>query len=98
MTFQLGVMQLGMLGEAVGRKSMGRGATNQEWLQCCLRFPDHGVELAAGSMTDHLRRLHGTDQAINWEHLLVSQTENPPQVYEFTFPNVMTECLCPFPG
>ena len=37
-------------------------------------------------MTAHFRRMHGTEIAINWSRIPVSQTEQQPQVYNVSFP------------
>ena len=49
-------------------------------------------------MTAHRKRQHRIDPAINWDWLPVSQTDLPPQVFEVSFPRVMTKYQCPFPG
>ena len=46
----------------------------------------------AGSMTAHRRRLHGTELTIYWDWLLVSQMDHLPQVFEASFPKVVTKC------
>ena len=43
------------------------------------------------SMMAHRRRLYGTELAINWDRLPVSQTEYIPQVYKFSFPRDTTK-------
>ena len=63
-----------------------------------LPCPDYGVELTAGSIMDHRRRLHGKEPAIDWDRLPVSHMVHPPEVFEVSFPKVTTKCQCPFPG
>ena len=97
-TCQPGEICLGMSEEAVGRKSTGKGATYREKLRRCMPYPDSGVDLAEGFMTSCHRRLHGTDPAIYWDWLPVSQKENLPHLFEVNFPRVMTTCQVPFLG
>ena len=58
---------------------------------------EFGVELTAGSMTAQRRRMHGTEPAIDWSRLLVSQTVYQPQVYNMRFPRRMNQYPCSFP-
>ena len=46
----------------------------------------------------HRRRMHGTDTAIDWSWLPVSQTEHQPQVYDVRLPQSTKRCPCPFPS
>ena len=48
-------------------RSIGEGHTHQEHLKRSIPCPDYGVELTAGSITDHHRRLHGSETAIDWD-------------------------------
>ena len=48
-------------------------------------------------MTDHCRCLDRGEMAVEWERLLASQTEHPPQVFEVISPRVTTKSQCPFP-
>ena len=77
---------------------MGKGTKYRERMRRCLPCPNCGVELEAGSMTAHRRRLHGTETAIDWEGLPVSKMDHLPQVFEVSFPSVTTKCKCPLPG
>ena len=57
-----------------------------------------GVELTAGSMTVNHLFMHGTELAIDWNQLLVSQTEYHPQAYGVRFPQTKKRRPWPFPG
>ena len=48
-------------------------------------------------MTEHRRIIHGKEMVIDWNRLLVSQTEDLPQVYDVSFPKGTTQCPYPFP-
>ena len=98
MMCHLGAIRLVISEEVVGRRIMGKGATYWEILQRCPPCPDCGVDLTAGSMTAHQRRLHGTEPAIDWDWLPVTHTYHLPQVFEVRFPRVTTKCQLPFPG
>ena len=91
MTFQPGTLRYGMLEEAVGLWCIGRGATYRERLIMWIPFPDFGVELTAGSMTGHRRRIHDTEIEINWNRLPVIQMEHIPQVFGVSFPKGTTQ-------
>ena len=47
--------------------------------------PECVVELTAGYMMAHRRRSHGTEPAIDWSCLPISQTVHQPQVYDVSF-------------
>ena len=97
-TCQLRKIHTGVSDEAFSWKSKGEGFTYQECLQLHTPFPDCGVDITAGYMTDHHRRLHCMDPEIDWNQLPVIQTEYLPQVYEVCFLTNMHLCQCPFPG
>ena len=90
MTCQPGELRLGISEDAVGRRYKGVVASYREqphrWIIC----PEYGVELTAGSMKAHRRRIQRTEPAIYWNQLLVSQTEHPPQVYDVRLPKGTT--------
>ena len=54
-------------------------------LQRRIPFPECGVEITAGSMTEHCRCIHGTDPAIDCSRIPVSQTVHQPQAYDVIF-------------
>ena len=78
MTFQTGILRLGISEEANAMKYWVR-------LRRRISCPECGVELTAGSMTAHLLHMYGTEPAIKWSHLSVSQTEHQPQMYNARF-------------
>ena len=84
--------------EAVGWRSMGKGATYQERIGKRLPCLDCRMELMTGSMIAHRRRLHGTDQAIDCERLPVSHMEHLPQVLEVSFTRVTNKWQSHLPG
>ena len=49
-------------------------------------------------MMEHRQRMHGTEPAINWSRLPVSQTDHQPQVYDVIFPRLTKWFPWPFPG
>ena len=51
-----------------------------------------------GSMMAHRIRINRTEPEIDWSRIPVSQTEYPPQVYDFSFPKGTTLRPCPFNG
>ena len=53
--------------------------------------PECGVELTAGSTMENMRRIQGTEPDIGWKFLLVNQTEHLQNVYNVSFPKVMTQ-------
>ena len=48
-------------------------------------------------MTAYRFRIHGTNPAIDWSWLPVSQTLYQPQVYNVSFPLMTKRCPLPFP-
>ena len=71
----------GMSEEAMALKCTGVGYSYRVRLRRRILCPECGVELTAGSMTEHCRRMHGTEPTIDWSQLPVSQAEHQPQVY-----------------
>ena len=82
----------------MGQKSTVKGDTYSEWLRHHITCLYCVVELMTGSMMVHRRHLHGTDTAIDWDQLPVSQTELLPQVFEVSFPMVPDKCQYPSQG
>ena len=76
MTFQLGILWFGVSEEAKALKGMG--VVELYWLRLRISIPclECVFELTAGSMTDHCRRIHGMEPAIDWIWLPVSHTEH----------------------
>ena len=68
MKCQPGAIQFGMSEELVGRR-----ATYKERQRRRIQCLDCGVELTKRSMAADQRRMHGTEPAINWNLLPVSQ-------------------------
>ena len=52
----------------------------------------------SGSMKEHWSRMHGTESSIDWNHLLVSQTEHLPHVFNVIFPKGTPHYQFPFLG
>ena len=69
MKFQPRSLRAGMLDEAMALKCTGVGDSYQVRLQRQIPCPEWGVELTAGSIMEHHRRMHRTDPAINWSRL-----------------------------
>ena len=86
MTYQPSALRSGMTKEAKELKCKGLGASYRERLRRHIPFPDCGVKLTAGLMTAYQRLRHGTGPAIEWNQLLVSHTDNHPQVYYVSLP------------
>ena len=55
------------------RKIIGKGATYKERLICRIPFQYCGMEIILGYMMTHWRQMHGTNPAMNWNQILVSQ-------------------------
>ena len=49
-----------------------------------------------GLMTDHRRRMYGSEPEIYWNRLPVSQTEHITQVFGVSFPKGASQCKPPF--
>ena len=64
----------------------GVGDSYQVILQRQISCLECGVEITMGSMTEHRCRMHGTEPAIDWSWLPVSQTVHQSQVYDVIFP------------
>ena len=78
--------------EDVGRRCTVRGATYHEQLRRQIPFLDCRLELTAGSMTTNRRKMHGTKPEIDWNQLLVSQTEHILQVFNASFRKGTYQC------
>ena len=65
MTCQAVTLRFGVLEDSLRLQCTGRGSTYQERLRIHVPCPDCGVELSAGSMMAHRRRMHGTDLEID---------------------------------
>ena len=72
MTFQPGSLREGMSEEATALKFMGLGDSYLVRLRRRIPCLGCGVEITAGSMMPHRRRMQGTDPVINWSQLPVS--------------------------
>ena len=98
MTFQPGILRLGMLVEAKPLKCTG--VRYSYWVRIRRRILclECGVELTMGSMMAHRQHMHRTEPAIDWIRLPVIQTEHLPQVYVVSFPQSTKRLPCPFPG
>ena len=81
MTCQPGAIWSEISEEVVGRRSTGKVDTYRERLWCRIPCPNCRVDLTEGLTTAHRRRLHGTDTAIDWGQLLVSQMDHLHQVF-----------------
>ena len=71
MIFQPGDIWSGMSADAFTRRRTGEGKNYHDHLRRQIPFPECGVEMTAGSLTDHHRRMHGTKPEIDQERLLV---------------------------
>ena len=98
MTCQPGAIHTRMSEESFSRRSTGKGATHRECVQWYIPCMECRVELTAGSMTAHRRRLYDMEPAIDWDLLPVSYTEYLTLVYEASLPTTMKSCQCPLPG
>ena len=54
--------------------------------------------MTEGSMKEHRRSMHWTEPVIDWNRLLVSQTEHLPQVYDIRFRKNTMQFPCTFHG
>ena len=97
MTCQPGILRPGMLEEAKTLKCTGVENLYPVILRRRILCPECGVELTAGSMVAYHHRMHGTEPAINWSWLPVSQTEHQTQVYNLSFLRSTKRFPCPFP-
>ena len=97
-TCHTGALRAGMLEESMALKCTGVVDLYQVRLQRRIPCLYGVVELTAGSMMAHRRRMQETEPAINWIRLMVRHTVHQPQVYNTRFPRTMKQCPCPFPG
>ena len=79
-TCQPGALRAGMSEEVMALKCTGVGDSYRVIIQRRIPFPECGFEINTGSMMAHRRRMHGTEPAIDWSWLPVSQTVHQPQV------------------
>ena len=98
MTFQPGALRSEMSEEARERKRVGVGYSYHERLWQQIPFPDCRFEITAVLMIAHRRQIHGTEPAIDWNRLPVSETEYHPQVYNVRFPWTAKPFPRPFPS
>ena len=96
MTCQPGSLRTGMSEEAMPLKCTGVGDSYRLRLRRRIPCLECGVELTAGSIMVHCRRMHGTEPAIDGSRLPFIQTVHQPQVYDVSFPRTTEQC--PFPG
>ena len=85
MTLQPGELRLGVTAEAKTLKFTGVGDYYRARLRRQIPCPECGVEVTMGSITAHRCCMHGTEPAIYWNPLRVSQTEQHLQVYNVIF-------------
>ena len=97
MTFQPGALRLWMSEEARECKCVGVVSSYHERLWQQIPLPECGVKITAGLMIAHRRQIHGTEMAIDWNRLPVSETEYHPQVYNVRFPLEKKRCPQPIP-
>ena len=80
MTCHPGALRAGMLEEAMALNCAGMGDLYRVRLRRQIPCPECGVELTAGSMMSHRRRMHRTENAIDWSWFPVIQMVHQPQV------------------
>ena len=98
MTFQLGALWSGMSEGGKALNFMGVGDLYRVRLQIRIQCPVCGVDLTVRSMTEHHHCMHGTEPAIDWSRLAVSQMEHQPQVYDVGLYGQLSNALSPYPG
>ena len=74
MTCQPGTLQCEMSEEVVGQQCTERGETYHQWLRRHISYLYCRVELTAGLMTAHRRRIRGADPEVDWNQFPVSHT------------------------